>query len=56
MRNCKIHDDLLYVNNRFYVSNNSKLHIKIIKDIYNTSFDDYVNRLFINNRLFRYNY
>ena len=51
-----IYYKLLYMNERLYVSNIFELRIKIIKDIYNTSLEDHVNRLFIYNRLNKHYY
>ena len=56
LRDCKIHENLLYINDKLYVSNNLNLRIIIIKDIYNTPFDEYANKSSIYNRLFRYYY
>ena len=49
LKNCYIHHELLYVNERLYISNIFELRIKIIKDIHNTSLENHVNRSFIYN-------
>ena len=56
LRNYHIHDELLYVNKRLYVSNVLKLRIKIIKNIYDISLKNHVDRFFIYNRLNKHYY
>ena len=56
LKDCYIYYELLYVNKRLYISNILELRIKIIKDIYNTSFEGHVDRLFIYNRLSKHYY
>ena len=48
-KNCKIHEDLLYINNKLYILNVLNFRIKIIKNIYNISFDEHANKSFIYN-------
>ena len=56
LRDCKIQKNLLYINNRFYILNNSKLYIKIIKNIRDSFSKKYINKLFIYDRFFYYYY
>ena len=56
LRNCKIQKNLLYVNNRFYILNNSKLYTKIIRNIHDPPSKKYANKLFIYNRFFHHYY
>ena len=44
------------MNDRFYVSNNSNLRIKIIRNTHDTSFDKHANKSFIYNKLSRHYY
>ena len=53
---CKIHENLLYINDKLYVSDDIKLRTKIIRDIHDSSLKDHVDKLFIYNRLSRYYY
>ena len=56
MNNYYLYNELLYVNNRLYILDILELRIKIIRDIYNSLLEDYINRLLIYNRLSRYYY
>ena len=56
LSNYYLYNKLLYINNKLYILNISKLRIKIIRDIYNSLFKDYINKLLIYNRLSRYYY
>ena len=47
---------MLYIELRLYVSNRSKLKINIIKYIYEFLLEDYIERLFIYNRVSSYYY
>ena len=51
-----MYKDLLYINDKFYVSDDMKLRTKIIRDIYDFPSENHVDKLFIYNRLFRYYY
>ena len=56
LKNCEIHEDLLYINDKFYISDNSKLRIEIIRLVYDILFNKYIKRLFIYDRFSRYYY
>ena len=56
LKDCRIHKDLLYVNDKLYIFNDSKLRIKIIRDIYDISFGEHADKSFIYDRLFRHYY
>ena len=56
LKNCKIHKNLLYVNDKFYISNDLNLRIIIIKNIHNTPLDKHANKSFIYDKLSRYYY
>ena len=52
----RVINDLLYISNRLYVFDNSKLRTEIIKNIYNISPGGHAGRLFTYNRLSRHYY
>ena len=56
LRDYKIYEDLLYINNKLYISNNPELRIKIIEDIYNSPLSGHADKLFTYNRFFHYYY
>ena len=56
LEDCKMHKDLLYINDKLYVFNDMKLRTKIIRDIHDFSLKDHVDKSFIYNRLFRHYY
>ena len=49
LKDCKMHKNLLYINDKLYILNNLKLRIKFIKNIYNSLLNKHANRLFIYN-------
>ena len=53
---CDIYDQILYVNFRFYIFNEVKLDIKIIKYIYEILLKEHVDKLFIYDRINCYYY
>ena len=56
LKDCHIHYELLYVNERLYISNISELRTKIIRDIYDIPLEGHAGRLSIYDRLNKHYY
>ena len=56
LKDCKMHENLLYINDKLYISDDMKLRTKIIRDIHDFPSKNHVDKLFTYNRLFRYYY
>ena len=54
--NYEIHDQILYIEKRLYISNNSKLKTKIIKDIHKFLSKKYAGKFFIYDKISIYYY
>ena len=53
---CELRDDMLYVQNRFYVSQDKIFYLEIIKHIYESSSTNYLERFIIYDLINRYYY
>ena len=56
LRDCKIHEDLLYVNNRLYIPDDPELRTKIIRDIHDSPPGGHAGRSSTYNQLSRHYY
>ena len=51
LKNCEISDELFQIKNKLYVLDDKFLQITLIKYIYKLSFENYINRVVIYNRI-----
>ena len=51
LKNCEISDELFQIKNKLYVLDDEFLQITLIKYIYKLSFENYINRVVIYNRI-----
>ena len=56
LKEYKVHENLLYINNRIYIFDVPEIRIRIIKNIHDFSSEDYANRLSIYDKIFVYYY
>ena len=56
LEDCEIYNDIFYIKKRIYVLDNAKLKTRIIKNIHESLLKEYVERLFIYDKINNYYY